>query len=101
MIKQTLTTFALCAAIFGGGLLAGEKPNILVIVTDDQGYADLSAYPHAAKDVKTPHMDRIAKQGVTFTQAYAASPVCSPAIWAGLSSSTWVTVLLPSVEKPL
>jgi len=54
------------------------KPNILVIVVDDQGYADLSAYTHHAKDVKTPNMDRLAAQGVLFTQAYVTAPVCSP-----------------------
>ena len=43
------------------------------------GYADLSAYEHAASDVKTPNMDRIAKRGVLFTNAYATAPVCSPA----------------------
>ncbi len=54
------------------------KPNVLIIVTDDQGYADLSAYEHSAADVQTPNMDRLAKRGVLFTQAYASAPVCSP-----------------------
>ncbi len=55
-----------------------RRPNILIIVTDDQGYADLSAYSHSARDIATPNMDRIAKDGVLFKQAYASSPVCSP-----------------------
>ncbi|MBT3277794.1 MAG: sulfatase-like hydrolase/transferase [Phycisphaerales bacterium] len=55
-----------------------KKPNILVIVTDDQGYADLSAYAHHAKDIKTPHMDRIAKGGVALMNGYVSAPVCSP-----------------------
>jgi len=53
-------------------------PNILVIITDDQGYADLSAFDHAANDIETPNMDRLVKQGVLFTQAYVSAPVCSP-----------------------
>lgn len=55
-----------------------EQPNILVIITDDQGYADLSAYEHAAEDIKTPNMDRLARDGILFTQAYVTAPVCSP-----------------------
>lgn len=53
-----------------------EKPNILLIITDDQGYADYSAYGGAA-DVRTPAMDRIANNGVRFTNAYATAPVCN------------------------
>ena len=55
-----------------------ERPNIVMIVTDDQGYADYSAFAHHAPDVDTPHMDRIAEDGVLFTQAYTTAPVCSP-----------------------
>jgi arylsulfatase A-like enzyme len=57
---------------------AAERPNVVVIVTDDQGYADLSAYAHSATDVSTPNMDRIAAKGVLFTRAYVTAPVCSP-----------------------
>jgi arylsulfatase A-like enzyme len=57
---------------------ASTRPNVLVIVTDDQGYADLSAYSHSAADVSTPNMDRIAAKGVLFTRAYVTAPVCSP-----------------------
>jgi arylsulfatase A-like enzyme len=57
---------------------AAVRPNVLVIVTDDQGYADLSAYAHAAADVSTPNMDRIAAKGVLFTRAYVTAPVCAP-----------------------
>lgn len=55
-----------------------RQPNVLVIITDDQGYADVSAYAHAAPDVHTPHIDRLAKEGVLFTQAYVTAPACSP-----------------------
>jgi arylsulfatase A-like enzyme len=56
----------------------GSRPNFLIIVTDDQGYADLSAYEHHAPDVQTPNMDRLAAQGILFTEAYVTAPVCSP-----------------------
>src|SRR5262247_4570837 len=51
------------------------RPNILFIVADDLGWADLSVYGQTAYD--TPHLDRLAAQGVRFTQAYANSAVCS------------------------
>lgn len=57
---------------------ASARPNVLAIVTDDQGYSDLSAYAHHAADVSTPAMDRIAAGGVLFTKAYVTAPVCSP-----------------------
>lgn len=52
-----------------------NSPNIIVIFTDDQGYADLSSY--GAKGFETPHIDRLASQGVRFTNFYDAQPVCS------------------------
>ncbi len=58
---------------------AQDKPNILLIVVDDLGYSDLSFLPYASEDVKTPNIDRIAKNGVFFTNAYATAPICSPA----------------------
>ncbi|MFE0191339.1 sulfatase [Streptomyces sp. NPDC059008] len=53
-----------------------RRPNILFILGDDLGWADLSSYgsPH----IRTPHLDRLARQGVRFTQAYAGSATCSP-----------------------
>lgn len=55
---------------------AQARPNILLIITDDQGYADYGAYG-GADDVQTPAMDKIANSGVRFTQAYATAPVCN------------------------
>ena len=51
------------------------KPNIVVILADDLGYADVGVY--GCKDVPTPHIDSIAKNGVRFTNGYADHPVCS------------------------
>ena len=52
-------------------------PNVVVIVSDDQGYADLSCYDHP-KEVSTPNIDRLAQQGVRLTNAYASAYVCAP-----------------------
>ncbi len=54
----------------------GRPPNIIFIFTDDLGYGDLECYK--APKIKTPNIDRISKQGMTFTEFYSASPVCSP-----------------------
>ncbi len=53
------------------------KPNVIVIFTDDQGYADLSCMG-IEPDVKTPHIDRLAAQGVRFTHGYVTAPQCCP-----------------------
>ncbi|MEV0219125.1 sulfatase-like hydrolase/transferase [Streptomyces sp. NPDC050704] len=53
-----------------------KRPNILFILGDDLGWADLSSY--GAPHIKTPHLDRLARQGVRFTDAYAGSATCSP-----------------------
>jgi arylsulfatase A-like enzyme len=55
-----------------------RPPNIVLIIADDQGYGDCSAYPNHAPDIRTPHIDSIARTGVTFTQGYVSAPVCSP-----------------------
>ena len=53
-----------------------NKPNIVIYFTDDQGYGDLSCM--GAKDFSTPVLDRMANEGVRFTDWYSNSPVCSP-----------------------
>ena len=55
-----------------------ERPNIVVILTDDQGYADISLNPHHPAEVSTPNMDALAEDGVVFSQGYTGGPVCSP-----------------------
>ncbi len=55
-----------------------EKPNIILIVVDDQGYADFEPFANHSADIATPNMARLAKNGVIFTQAYTTAPVCSP-----------------------
>ncbi len=54
-----------------------KRPNILVIVSDDQGYGDVSSYKHP-KEVNTPQMDRLANRGIRFIQGYAGAYVCAP-----------------------
>ena len=72
---------AATAALTGATLIRAEekpvaKPNIIFVLTDDLGYSELGCYGN--KFNETPNLDRLAKQGMRFTDAYAAAPVCSP-----------------------
>src|SRR5438105_14542699 len=58
----------------GAGRL--ERPNIVFILADDLGYGDLGSY--GQRRIRTPNLDRMAREGVRFTQFYAGSTVCAP-----------------------
>jgi len=58
------------------GQQKNDKPNILIILTDDQGYHDVSYY--GTSDLRTPNIDRLCKAGMRFDNFYSNSPVCSP-----------------------
>ena len=53
-----------------------ERPNIVLIMSDDLGYADIGVF--GSRDIPTPNIDRIAQEGVRFTNAYVSGPYCSP-----------------------
>ena len=83
---RTRRQFLARSGLAAGALAAGctpcparrpnGRPNIVLIVSDDQGYGDLSCY--GASDLKTPHIDGLAAEGVRFTQYYANGPECTP-----------------------
>jgi arylsulfatase A-like enzyme len=78
---------ALLVALVPGGVARAARPNIVFILADDLGWADTTLYGHTSL-YRTPNLERLAKRGMTFTRAYAASPLCSPtrsAILTGLS----------------
>ncbi|MBA9078633.1 sulfatase family protein [Rufibacter quisquiliarum] len=62
---------------------AQQKPNIILIYTDDLGYGDISC--NGATQVKTPNIDKLAAQGLRFTQAYATSATCTPSRFSMLT----------------
>ena len=74
------------------------KPNILFILADDLGYADLSCY--GRRDFTTPNIDRIAADGMRFTQAYANSAVCT-ASRVALITGRYQYRLAVGLEEPL
>ena len=76
--RHTLTTGILCFVGITSTALAGEKPNIVIILTDDQGYADVSYNPHSPPEVSTPNIDALARSSVICTHGYTSGHVCSP-----------------------
>ncbi len=55
-----------------------EKPNIVIIYADDLGYGDVQSYNPERGKISTPHIDRLAAEGISFTDAHSSSGVCSP-----------------------
>lgn len=77
------TRFRLALVLLAATYLANDAgaqsqrpPNIVVIVADDMGYADIGV--HGSPDIRTPHIDALARDGVRFTDAYVSGPYCSP-----------------------
>jgi len=77
MNHSLLHGLLLAGIAFGNTAQAAKKPNIIVIFTDDQGYADIGVHGQVA-DIKTPNLDALAKDGVTCTSGYITAPQCSP-----------------------
>lgn len=75
-----------------------RRPNIVFIIADDMGYADVSCY--GRPDMTTPNIDRIAAQGTRFTQAYANSPVCT-ASRVAIMTGRYQVRLAVGLEEPL
>lgn len=75
---RCIAALIVVAAVLPGGLTfaADRKPNFVVILTDDQGYADLGCY--GAPQIKTPAIDQMAAEGMRFACFYAAAPICTP-----------------------
>jgi len=77
MMKNTFTSLLLLFFLASvSQAQATRKPNVVFILVDDMGYADLSSF--GSKDIRTPNIDRLAKEGVKLTQAYSNGPVCTP-----------------------
>lgn len=97
-------------ACVGAGLAAstppgGQLPNIVLILADDLGYGDVACYNPQSR-VPTPHLDRLAREGRRFTNAYSPDAVCTPSRYSLMTGRySWRTSLHRSVqlnwEKPL
>ena len=77
-MKQRFAILALSAVLLSSAFAADARnPNILVILADDLGYGDVGCYNPQSK-VPTPHLDRLAREGMRFTDAHSPSTVCTP-----------------------
>lgn len=94
--NQTLLILCVTVIVFPAAYLPQAasadpaKPNIIFVLTDDFGYGDLGSYGGAM--VPTPNLDRMAREGIRFTQFYVASPICSPsrtACTTGMFPARW------------
>ena len=63
------------------------KPNIIYILADDLGYGDLGCF--GQKDIRTPNLDRMAHEGIRFTQHYSGSTVCAPSRSCLMTGAAW------------
>ncbi len=79
------------------GMAAKQQPNVILIFADDLGYGDLGCY---GGKIRTPHLDRMAAEGMRFTQFLSANPVCSPSRAALLTGRYPTRVNIPRVLFP-
>lgn len=86
MMKLLLLTVLCLLFSVNDTIFAQNKPNVLIIYTDDQGAIDVNCY--GAKDLLTPNLDNFSKEGLMFTQAYVAAPICTPSRAALLTGRT-------------
>ena len=73
------------AAVVAFAATSNARPNVIFILTDDLGYSDVGCY--GATKVKTPHIDRLAAEGIRFTDFHTAASICSPSRAAFLTGA--------------
>ena len=69
-----IRSFLLASLLLGAA--DSDKPNIVIIFVDDMGYGDMGCAGH--RSIRTPNLDRMAAEGMRFTDFYVAAPVCTP-----------------------
>ncbi len=74
-MKRILFQLALILCLFSGTAPAADRPNFIMVLIDDMGWGDFSCFGNL--DAQTPHVDRLAAEGIRFSQFYVNSPICS------------------------
>ncbi len=88
LFRMLVVLLCIASPLFTGTAAAQTKPHIVIFISDDHGQLDST--PYGATDVHTPNMQRLARAGMTFTHAFAASPACAP------SRASILTGLMPN-----
>ncbi|MCC6407347.1 MAG: arylsulfatase [Planctomycetes bacterium] len=112
LVTRLATCVVACVALAGAHAAAQDasrapaKPNVLLIVADDLGWGDVGCYGGERCKIATPNLDRLASQGLRFTDAHAAAAICAPSRYALLTGRyAWRTRLragnVESWGKPL
>ncbi len=83
-MKFVLSLALFVTLISGSGLSAAEQPNILILYADDLGFGDLTCY-HPGSKIPTPNLDRLAAEGMRFTDGHSSSGICTPSRYALLT----------------
>ncbi len=102
---KSVLTIGVALLLTGAFASASSKPNIIFIMADDMGYGDVGCYNEDSK-IPTPNMDRLAREGIRFTDAHSADSVCTPSRYGLMTGRyCWRTSLINSVlfnyEPPL
>jgi arylsulfatase A-like enzyme len=97
-VQTTAASSLALAGLARTGFAQAARPNIVFILADDLGYADVSCY--GQRDYTTPNVDRLAIEGLRFTQAYSNSANCSPTR-TGLITGRYQTRLPVGLEEPI
>ncbi len=79
-----LLTSIFSLTIFGAVAVAAQPPNIVLILADDMGYGDIQAL-NSASTIPTPHLNSLARDGMSFVDAHSPSAVCTPTRYALLT----------------
>lgn len=98
LVGLLMAAGALAGAVFASAATPG-KPNILVITTDDVGYWNVAAYSHGLMGVPTPNIDRLAREGLLFTDHYS-EPTCTPGRSAFITGQRPIRTGLTTVGMP-
>lgn len=104
LLGATAASAALATAATAAPRPTPDRPNIILVLLDDAGYGDFASYGHPT--LRTPNLDRMAREGVRFTQFYSASPACTASRYALLTGrlparSGFRWVLGPDSERGL
>src|SRR5579863_5296016 len=96
MLHRLFILLAFCGLLLSHAQAFAETPNVVVILADDMGYGDLGCY--GATQITTPHLDRLACEGMRFTDAHSPSAVCTPTRYGLLTGRyCWRTRLTKGV----